>query len=71
MALARTDIGFQGGQVLALRVEDDVYEALMAALGDDRAGRCHAIDSEEDRVQVDLAQIVYVRRETGNQKVGF
>ena len=31
MALARTDIGFQGGQVLALRVEDDVYEALMAA----------------------------------------
>lgn len=71
MALARTDIGFQGGQVLALRVEDDVYEALMAALGDDRAGRWHAIDSEEDRVQVDLAQIVYVRRETGNQKVGF
>ena len=71
MALARTDIGFQGGQVLALRVEDDVYEALMAALGDARAGRWHAIDSEEDRVQVDLAQIVYVRRETGNQKVGF
>jgi hypothetical protein len=43
----------------------------MSALADDRSGRWYAIDSEEERVQVDLAQIVYVRRETGNQKVGF
>ena len=69
--LRRLDIGFQGGQVLATRVDDDVYEKLMAALADDRAGRWHAVASEEELVQVDLAQVVYVRRETGNQKVGF
>ena len=71
MGQARTDIGFQGGQVLTLRTDDAAYEKLMAALADDRAGRWHELDSEEERVQVDLAQVVYVRRETGNQKVGF
>lgn len=71
MAQARTDIGFQGGQVLTLRTDDDVYEKLMTALADDHAGRWHAFDSDEERVQVDLSQVVYVRRDTGNQKVGF
>jgi len=69
--MARTDIGFQGGQVLSLRTADAVYDNLMAALADDHAGRWHGVDTEEERVQVDLAQVVYVRRETGNKTVGF
>lgn len=68
---ARTDIGFQGGQILALRTQQDVYERLMDALADDKAGRWHAVDTGEEIVQIDLSQVVYVRRETGDQKVGF
>ncbi len=68
---ARTDIGFQGGQVLSLRTADDAYEKLMAALADDGGSRWHALDLEDERLQLDLSQIVYVRRETGARAVGF
>jgi len=71
MAMARTDIGFQGGQVLALRVEDAAVDELIAALADDRAQRWHAVESEDESITIDLAQVVYVRRETGNRTVGF
>lgn len=68
---ARTDIGFKGGQVLSLRTGEDAYHRLMAALADDKADRWHAVDTEDERVQVDLAQVIYVRRETGDRAVGF
>lgn len=71
MAQARIDIGFQGGPALALRVEDDAVEALMAALADDNSARWHSIESEDERITVDLSQVVYVRREMGNRTVGF
>ena len=68
---ARTDIGFQGGQVLSLRTADDAYKKLMKALADDKSGRWHAVDTGDEVVQIDLSQVVYVRRETGNRAVGF
>ncbi len=61
-------IGFQGGQVLALRVEDDQLKALNKALG---SGGWHEIDSEEGPVRLDLAQVVYVRSEIDELRVGF
>jgi len=61
-------IGFQGGQVLALRVEEDQLKALNKALG---SGGWHEIDSEEGPVRLDLAQVVYVRCETDELRVGF
>jgi hypothetical protein len=69
--IARTDIGFQGGQVLSLRAADDAYEKLVAALASDAAPRWHTLELEDEHVQLDLAQIVYVRRETGARAVGF
>ena len=69
--LRRLDVGFQGGQVLAVRIEVDVYDALVKALGDDRSERWHQLDTDDSQVQVDLSQVVYVQRESGNQKVGF
>jgi hypothetical protein len=68
---ARTDIGFQGGQVLSLRTSDEAYKKLMDALADDAAKRWHGLELEDERLQLDLAQVVYVRRETGNRAVGF
>jgi len=70
-AAARTDIGFQGGQVLSLRAPDDAFEALTKALADDGAPRWHTLELEDEALRLDLAQVVYVRRETGDRAVGF
>jgi hypothetical protein len=70
-ASASTDIGFQGGQVLSLRTTDDAYRGLVDALADDGAARWHTLELGDEQLQLDLSQIVYVRRETGNRAVGF
>ena len=64
----RIGIGFQGGQVLALRVTDEQLKALNKALGSDG---WHEVDSEEGPVRLDLAQVVYVRSESYDLHVGF
>jgi hypothetical protein len=69
--LRRLDVGFQGGQVLAVRIEVDAYDALVKALGDDRSEGWHQLDTDDSQVQIDLSQVVYLQRESGNQKVGF
>ncbi len=65
---ARISIGFQGGQVLALRVSDEQLTALQAALG---SGAWHELQSEDGPVRLDLSQVVYVRAESEDQHVGF
>ena len=69
--LRRLDIGFQGGQVLAVRSPIDAYDKLTKALGDDKAKRWHTLETDDSEILVDLAQVVYIRRDSGNQKVGF
>ena len=64
----RISIGFQGGQVLALRVSDAQLSALNKELG---SNGWHEIDSEEGPVRVDLSQVVYVRAESDELRVGF
>lgn len=64
----RIGIGFQGGQVLALRVTDEQLRALNKALGN---SGWHEIDSEEGPVRLDLSQVVYVRSESEDLRVGF
>ena len=64
----RVSVGFQGGQVLALRVTDEQLEALHAALG---SGGWHELETEDGPVRLDLAQVVYVRAESDEQRVGF
>ena len=61
-------IGFQGGQVLSLRVSDENLKALQKALGDTG---WHELDSEEGPVRLDLGQVVYVRSESSELRVGF
>jgi len=64
----RISIGFQGGQVLALRVSDEQLKSLNKALGD---GGWHEVSSEDGPVRVDLAQVVYVSSESDEPHVGF
>jgi hypothetical protein len=65
---ARLNIGFQGGQVLALRVTEEQHKALMKALG---SQGWHELEGEDGPVRVDLAQVVYVSSESAEPSVGF
>lgn len=67
----RVDVGFNGGQVLTLRMAKEPYEALTAALADDRAERWHTVATEDSDVTLDLSQLVYVRLDTEQHRVGF
>lgn len=67
----RLDVGFAGGQVLSLRVSPDAYDALVAALDGEGKGRWHKLETEDSEVTIDLPQVVYVQRETEENRVGF
>ena len=67
----RVDIGFAVGQALSIRLREEAYDKLRAALGSDRSERWHELRSEEAEVLVDLSQVVYVRLDTQEQRVGF
>jgi hypothetical protein len=65
------DVGFQAGAVLAVRAEAEAYDALVGALGDDKSPRWHTLDTDDSQILIDLAQVIYIRRERGDQRVGF
>jgi hypothetical protein len=67
----RIDIGFQGGQVMPARVKQESYDALRRALTDERAERWFELETADSRVSIDLSQVVYVRIDTDEQRVGF
>jgi hypothetical protein len=67
-ALRHISVGFQGGQVLALRVSEPQLKGLYTALGE---GGWHELESEDGPVRLYLGQVVYVRAEDDDQRVGF
>jgi hypothetical protein len=69
--LRRVDIGFQGGQVLAVRVLEEAYAGLRKALEDSRSERWYALATQDSEVTLDLSQVVYVRLDTEEHRVGF
>ncbi|CAN5241140.1 hypothetical protein BH20ACT20_BH20ACT20_05180 [soil metagenome] len=69
--LRRMDVGFQAGAILAVRAEAEAYDALVAALTDERADRWHTLDTDDSQILIDLSQVIYIRRERGDQRVGF
>lgn len=64
----KVSIGFQGGQVLALRIDDDAYKALAKSL---EGGGWQEIESEDGPVRINLGQVVYVSADTDEPRVGF
>jgi hypothetical protein len=67
----RADLGFQGGQVLSVRVTKKVYDGLRSALENERSERWHELKTQDSDISVDLSQVVYVRIDTEDQRVGF
>jgi hypothetical protein len=66
---ARVDIGFTGGQVLTLRLDRGVFEELRKAVGGD--ARFYDLKADDSNVILDLSQVVYLRVETEDHRVGF
>lgn len=66
----RAGIGFQGGQVLALRLSDSQLTELRQALRDGR-DRWNEVEAADGAVLVDLGQVVYLRVESDEHRVGF
>jgi hypothetical protein len=66
--LRQVSIGFHGGQVLSLRISDEALKALHKALED---GGWHDLESDDGPVRLYLGQVVYVRAEDEDQRVGF
>ena len=64
----RLSIGFQGGQVLAVRLSEQQRRDLVKALG---SQGWHEIESEDGPVRLDLGQVVYLTSESEAPKVGF
>ena len=67
----RIVIGFQGGQSLPVRVAQEVYDALRKALADSGSDRWFELTTQDSDVYVDLSQVVYVRLDTEDHRVGF
>lgn len=66
----RSSVGFQGGAVLSLRVSQEALDALHEALRGGR-DRWHEVDAADGAVLLDLGQVVYLRTESDEQRVGF
>ena len=65
----RISVGFQGGQVLALRVSDDAAQAAVRATA--RTAGWLEVASEEGPVHLLMGKVVYVRVEDEDARVGF
>jgi len=67
-AARRVTVGFQGGQVLALRLAEKSLAKLYEALGGEG---WHEIETEDGPVRVDVRQVVYVSADSEEPRVGF
>ena len=65
----RTDIGFQAGAILSVRLQEEQYKSLREALtGTDT---WHQLEAEDATITLDLKQDIYVRLDTERDRVGF
>lgn len=67
-ALRRIEVGFDGGQVLALRISDEELASLREAL---QRGGWHRLASDEAEVELFLDKLVFIKTAGDGQKVGF
>jgi hypothetical protein len=67
----RAALGFNGsGQVLSLRLSDEALAGLRSALQERREG-WYELEATDGAVLLDLAQVAYLRVESGEHRIGF
>ena len=65
----RVEIGFDGGQVLAARLNQKQLEELRKAL--DKGEGWHDISTEDGDLAVDLGEVIFVRVAAPEHRIGF
>jgi hypothetical protein len=65
----RVSIGFSGGQVVEVRIDDGKLKDLRSAL--EKKEGWLDLDAEEGMVSIDLSQVVFLRSATTPQRIGF
>ncbi len=63
-------VGFAGGQVLSLRLSESQLNELRTVLKDGRE-RWSEVEAADGAVLVDVGQVVYLRVESDEHRVGF
>jgi hypothetical protein len=64
----RVNIGFEGGQMLPVRLSEAALKALRDAL---EQGGWHDLETDDGNALVYLPKIVYVTTDSTEQRVGF
>ena len=65
----RVSVGFSGGQVLPLRLAEDKLDAFRNAIQSDSGW--HQLDAEDGPVLLNLAQVVFLRVDADDSRIGF
>jgi hypothetical protein len=71
MTARRAAIGFEGGQVLSLRISEEHLAELRQALAQGGDGGWREVEAADGAVVLDLDQVVYLRVESDEHRVGF
>jgi hypothetical protein len=69
MAAGRIEIGFAGGQVVAVRLDEEKFKELRKSL--DKADGWADVETEDGLIALDLGQVVFVRGAPGEHRIGF
>ena len=65
----KVSIGFLGGQVVEVRIDDGKLKDLRKAL--EKGEGWLDLDAEEGMVAIDLSKVVFIRSATTPQRIGF
>ena len=65
----QVEVGFSGGQVIMMRLGDKAYDQLRRAVQDGRSW--YDVETIDGVVAVNLAQVVFVKLESSEHRVGF
>lgn len=65
----RIEIGFTGGQVAAVRLDEKELSGLRDALKNGEGW--HELEGEDGTLSLDLARVAFVRVEGDDQSIGF
>jgi hypothetical protein len=65
----RVEVGFSGGQAIALRLSQKVYDNLRKAVQGGTGW--YELESADGVVALNLGQVVFVKLDTGDHRVGF
>ena len=65
----RVSIGFEGGQVVEVRIDDGKLKDLRKSV--EKGEGWLDLDAEEGMVAIDVRKVVFIRSATSPQKIGF